>query len=46
MADKLSSGATCGGYLIRTKKDIPVMLRINAGYLEYSVDNGITWVRT
>ena len=42
-ADQLSSGSTCGGYLIRTKKDIPVMFRVNGVYIQYSINNGVTW---
>lgn len=45
MADQLQSGSTIGGYLIRTKKEIPMIFRINGGYLEFSLDNGSTWKR-
>jgi hypothetical protein len=43
MADKLQSGASCGGSRIVTKKDVPVIFRINGNYLEYSQDEGQTW---
>jgi hypothetical protein len=43
MADQLQSGSTCGGYTIKTKKDIPVMFRVNGNYLEFSIDGGTTW---
>lgn len=43
MSDRLSSGSTCGGYLIRTKKEIPMILRVSGGYIQFSIDNGTTW---
>ena len=43
-ADKLSVGSTSGGYLIRTKKDIPVRFKVINGYIYFSVDNGKTWI--
>jgi hypothetical protein len=44
MAD-LRGGSTAGGSQIVTKKDVPVLFRVNAGTLEYSENNGTTWVK-
>lgn len=43
MSDRLSSGSTCGGYLIRTKKEIPMIFRVSGGYMQFSINNGVTW---
>lgn len=44
MITNLSVGAKCGGSLIKTKKDIPMIFRVSGNYLQYSVDNGINWI--
>lgn len=40
---RLRGGATLDGIPILTKKDVPYIMRENAGKLQYSMDNGATW---
>lgn len=44
MSDKLRGGSTVGGYEIVTTKEVPMTFRVNVGVLQYSEDNGITWI--
>ena len=43
-ADSLRGGSTVGGYEIVTTKEVPMIFRVDSNKLQYSQDNGITWI--